>query len=252
MLLGPIAMPVVRRLGVEAPDLGVSLELSPESRNVDRLEVDAAIRIGESVNESVVEVSLGGLGFGAYAVPELASRWRDEELAAWPVLTFERRWRSFPTMCWLAAHAPATRSRSEFDTMMSMAEATEAGLGIGLLPHAVAVRSGRLVPLRLPALIEPARLTLVYHPDMRSDGRVRALVAAASREARERRNLLVATEVLAAGPQQGNWIPCGPGLRPAACCHLLATRNGCIGSSTSWPNDCSTRTCRRSTPGPRV
>jgi DNA-binding transcriptional LysR family regulator len=191
MLLGPIVLPVVRRLGLEAPDLRVSLEVSPEARNVGMLEVDTAIRIGESLNESVVEVSLGEVGFGAYAVPELALRWRDQDIAAWPVLTFQRRWNSFPTMRWLAAHAPGARSRSEFDTMMSMAEATEAGLGIGLLPHGVAVRSGRLVPLRLPAAIEPTRLTLVYHPDMRGDGRIRALVTAASREARERRNLLL-------------------------------------------------------------
>lgn len=75
--------------------------------------------------------------------------------------------------------------------MMSMAEATEAGLGVGLLPHGVAARSGRLAPMVLPAPIEPTRLALVYHPDMRADGRICALVAAASREARERRNLLL-------------------------------------------------------------
>jgi DNA-binding transcriptional LysR family regulator len=191
MLLGPIVLPILRRLGVEAPDLRLSLEVSPESRNVGKLEVDAAIRLGDSPNESVVEVSLGHLGFGAYALPELALRWQDQEISTWPVLRFQRRWNSFPTMRWLAVQAPAAHSRSEFDTMMSMAEATEAGLGIGLLPHGVAVRSGRLVPLRLPVPIEPARLSLLYHPDMRGDGRIRALVTAASREARERRHLLL-------------------------------------------------------------
>jgi hypothetical protein len=55
----------------------------------------------------------------------------------------------------------------------------------------VAARSGRLVPLALPAPIEPTRLTLVDYPDMRADGRIHALVAAASHEARERRNLLL-------------------------------------------------------------
>jgi len=96
------------------------------------------------------------------------------------VLTLQQRWGRFTTMRWLTAHAAAARSVGEFDTMMSLAEATEAGLGIGLLPHGVAVRSGRLVPLALPAAIEPTRLTLVYHPDMRTDGRIRALVTAAS------------------------------------------------------------------------
>jgi DNA-binding transcriptional LysR family regulator len=75
--------------------------------------------------------------------------------------------------------------------MMSMSEAVEAGLGIGLLPHGVAVRSGRLEALALPVAIEPARLSLVYHPDMRTDGRIRALVAAAAHQARERRQLLL-------------------------------------------------------------
>ena len=191
MLLGPIVLPVVRRLAFAAPNLRVSLEVSPEARNVARLEVDAAIRIGEPSGESVVEVPLGQVGFGAYAVPDMARRWRDQDIASWPLLTLQRRWSRFTTMRWLAAHAPGARSSGEFDTMMSMAEATEAGLGIGLLPHGVAVRSGRLVPLPLPDTIEPTRLTLVYHPDMRADGRIRALVAAATHEARERSNLLL-------------------------------------------------------------
>jgi len=199
MRLGPIVLPVVRRLGVEAPDLRVSLEVSPEPRNVGRLEVDAAIRIGDSLSASVVEVSLGEIGFGAYAVPELERQCRGREITSWPVLTLQQRWSRFTTMRWLAAHAAAARSNGEFDTMMAMAEATEAGLGIGLLPHGVAVRSGRLVPLALPAAIEPTRLTLVYHPDMRTDGRIRALVAAASHEARERRSLLLRGSAASSG-----------------------------------------------------
>jgi len=191
MLLGPIVLPVLRRLGVEAPKLRVSLEVSPEARDVGRLEVDAAIRIGEATSDSVVEVPLGLVGFGAYAIPELARRWRERAVTTWPMLTLQQRWTRFTTMRWLAAHAPAARSSGEFDTMMSMTEAAEAGLGVGLLPHGVAVRSGRLVPLALPAAIEPARLSLVYHPDMRADGRIRALVAAAAHEARERRQLLL-------------------------------------------------------------
>jgi len=191
MLLGPIVLPIVRRLRLETPDLRVSLEVSPEPRNVGKLEVDAAIRIGDLPSDAVVEVSLGQVGFGAYAIPELAQQWRERELATWPVLTLHQRWGRFTTMRWLAAHAPRARSSGEFDTMMSMAEAAEAGLGIGFLPHGVAVRSGRLVPLALPTPIEPTRLSLVYHPDMRRDGRIRALVAAASHEARERSNLLL-------------------------------------------------------------
>jgi hypothetical protein len=67
------------------------------------------------------------------------------------------------------------------------------------LPHGVAVRSGRLVPLALPTPIEPTRLSLVYHPDMRRDGRIRALVAAASLEARARSNLLLRGTTARAG-----------------------------------------------------
>ena len=184
-------LPVIRRLGLEVPQLRISLEVSPESRNVAKLEADAAICIGDGAGESVVEVSLGQVGFGAYAAPDVARRWRDHAVDHWPMLTLQQRWSRFTTMRWLAAHAPRVRSSGEFDTMMSMAEATEAGLGVGLLPHGVAVRSGRLVPLPLPTWIEPTRLTLVYHPDMRTDGRIRALVAAATHEARERATLLL-------------------------------------------------------------
>lgn len=191
MLLGPFVLPVLRRLGVEAPELRVSLEVSPEARDVSRLEVDAAIRIGGTMSDSVVEVPLGLVGFGAYATPELVRRWRERPVANWPLLTLQQRWSRFTTMRWLAAQAPAARSSGEFDTMMSMTEAAESGLGIGLLPHGVAVRTGRLLSLALPVPVEPARLSLVYHPDMRTDGRIRALVAAATHEARERRQLLL-------------------------------------------------------------
>lgn len=191
MLLGPIVLPVVRTLKRAAPELTLSLEVAPMVRNVAQLEVDAAIRAGESASEAVVEVSLGQMGFGAYALPEVARAWRGRDIERWPVLTLHARWAHFPTSRWLAAHAPLARSAGEFDTMMPMAEATEAGLGVGLLPHSVAARSGRLVSMPLVAPIEPTRLVLVYHPDMRNDGRIRALVSAARFEARERRNLLL-------------------------------------------------------------
>lgn len=98
MLLSPFVLPVVRRLGLEAPDMRVSLEVSPETRSVGKLEVDAAIRIGDSTCASEVEVSLGQVGFGAYAVPALARRWQAREMAAWPVLTLPQRWAQFTTM----------------------------------------------------------------------------------------------------------------------------------------------------------
>lgn len=191
MLLGPIVLPIIRTLKREAPELTLSLEVSPVVRNVAQLEVDAAIRVGESASEAVIEVSLGQMGFGAYALPEVARAWQGRDIQRWPLLTLHARWAHFPTSRWLASHAPAARSVGEFDTMMSMAEATEAGLGVGLLPHAVASRSGRLVLMSLLAPIETTRLTMVYHPDMRNDGRIRALVAAARFEAKERRRLLL-------------------------------------------------------------
>jgi DNA-binding transcriptional LysR family regulator len=191
MLLGPIVLPVFRTLKREAPELTLSLEVSPLVRNVAQLEVDAAIRLGQAAGESVVEVALGQLGFGAYAAPSMSQAWQGRDVRRWPLLTLHKRWSDFPTSRWLASHAPAARSVGEFDTMMSMAEATEAGLGVGLLPHAVAARSGRLVLMPLPSPIETARLTMVYHPDMRNDGRIRALVAAARFEAKERRDLLL-------------------------------------------------------------
>jgi len=191
MLLGPIVLPIVRNLRRTAPQMRLSLEVSPQSRNVAQLEVDAAIRIGGSSSEAVVEVSLGQMGFGAYALPEVAQAWQGREPPLWPFLTLHARWSSFPTSRWLAGQAPLAMSAGEFDTMMAMAEATEAGLGIGLLPHSVAARSGRLVAMPLSTLIEPTRIVLIYHPDLRNDGRIRALLAAARFEAQERRNLLL-------------------------------------------------------------
>lgn len=191
MLLGSFVLPVTRVLKRKAPDLTVSLQVSPQLRNVAQLEVDAAIRVGESISESVVEVSLGQVGFGAYALPELSRVCDRRDPSRWPFLTLHERWSQFPTSRWLTTHAPGAHSAGDFDTMMSLAEATEAGLGVGLLPHSVAARTGRLVPMTLAAPIDPTRLVLVYHPDMREDGRIRALVAAARFEAKERRNLLM-------------------------------------------------------------
>jgi molybdate transport repressor ModE-like protein len=192
MLLGPIVLPVMRRLRNDAPRLRISLEVSPLTSNVAKLEVDVAIRLGEALSgESVVQVALGEIGFGAYAAPDVAAEYRGRDVNTWPLLTIAARWSKFTTSRWQAANAPQARSAGEFDTMMSMAEATEAGLGIGLLPHSVAVRSGRLVGLPLRPPVASVPLTLAFHVDMRDDGRIRALVRAAQLEAAERKNLLL-------------------------------------------------------------
>jgi len=190
MLLSPIVLPIIGRLRQEAPDLRVSLEVAPGTRDVGRLEVDAAIRTVEAANDSVTAVALGKLGFGAYAMPELARQHLDKPMDTWPLLTAAQRWSQFITMRWLAAHVPAALSVGEFDTMMSIVEATEAGLGIALLPHSLAHRTGRLVELPLKTPVPPLRLLLQYHPDMRADARIRALVQAARTETQKRAQLL--------------------------------------------------------------
>jgi DNA-binding transcriptional LysR family regulator len=190
MLLGSVVLPVLRTLRRGSPRLHVALEVSPAVRSIARLEADAAIRLGGAAKNEVM-VSLGRLGYGAYATEDIARRFRERPIDGWPMLVFVRNWSSFPTMAWLAIYGPAARPVGEFDTMMSLAEAVEAGLGVGILPHCVAARSGRLVPLPVPAEIATSTVSLVYHPDLRNDGRIRALVRAARHEARERRSLLL-------------------------------------------------------------
>lgn len=191
MLLGPLVLPTLRRLRQDAPGLRLSLAVAPDLRSVARLEIDAAIRLGAPVSDDVVDLPLGQLGYGAYATPELASQCRGQKIAQWPMLMLHERWHRFTTMQWLFRQVAMPRGVGEFDTMMSMVEAAEAGLGVGLLPHAVAVRSGRLSELPLESPIESSRLALVYHPGMRKDARIRALASAVSAEAKERRHLLL-------------------------------------------------------------
>jgi molybdate transport repressor ModE-like protein len=188
MLLGSVVLPILRTLGRQAPELHVAVESSPLRRSIARLEADAAIRLGEAGKEEV-SVGLGRIGYGAYATAEVAARCAGRSVEAWPMLVLPRGWSTFTTMAWISTHAPGSRPVGEFDTMISLAEAVEAGLGVGLLPHCVAVRSGRLVTLSLPVEVESSALSLVYHPDMRNDARIRALIRAARSEARERRTL---------------------------------------------------------------
>jgi DNA-binding transcriptional LysR family regulator len=188
MLLSSVVLPILRTLGRQAPELHVAVESSPLRRSIARLEADAAIRLGEANKEEVL-VGLGRIGYGAYATGEVAARCAGRSVEAWPMLVLPRAWSTFTTMAWLSTHAPTSRPVGEFDTMISLAEAVEAGLGVGLLPHCVAVRSGRLVTLSLPVEVESSALSLVYHPDMRNDARIRALLRAARFEARERRAL---------------------------------------------------------------
>ena len=76
----------------------------------------------------------------------------------------------------MTAHIPPERVVYKLNTVLGLAEAVEAGIGIGYLPCFIADARPALIRLAAPNPDYATDLWLLTHPDLRNSPRVRAFL----------------------------------------------------------------------------
>src|SRR5262249_54649154 len=140
-------------------------------------EADVALRLARPREPDVVSKQLGTIDLALYASHEyLAAHGRpDGSLAGHRVLGFAATPPFRVENEWFDAEAIDARVVLRSDSVSSLYAATAAGLGIGLLPRAVADHDPALV--RLPTETTPAPRVIwqAMHKDLRRSARIRAV-----------------------------------------------------------------------------
>lgn len=156
------------------PGIEVEVVVGNEALNLSRRETDIALRIGNTPPETLVGRRVGQLEFAVYGAPNYLGAHLGRDLA-------HQDWIGLDS-----AHAPLTRRFEEFlpgvrptvrsNSVACAVELARAGLGLAVLPCAIADQSPDLIRFAEVPDIFNLDLWLLTHEDLRYTARIRAVM----------------------------------------------------------------------------
>jgi DNA-binding transcriptional LysR family regulator len=178
-LLVDLLTPLFGAFQRKYPDIQLDLILSNQPLNLSRRDADVAIRATDKPQETLIGRRAARITWALYGRSEDfpdPKRLSEEAL-------FKRRWISlgdtfgtFKVVRYAREHVAQERIVYKVNTVLGLAEAVEAGLGIGHIPCFIAdKRPGlrRLLPVDESFGTD---LWLLTHPDLRASARVRVFL----------------------------------------------------------------------------
>lgn len=200
-LLAHLLLPMLARFRARCPGVRLDLATGNAALNLSRRDADVAIRATDTPPDTLVGRRAARIAWAPYgraaddhpADPAAGAVWVSlaDEMAALEAVRFIRR------------HVPPERVACKVNSVLGLAEAVAAGLGVGHLPCFV----GDAMPaLRRLGPTEPAMATdlwLLTHPDLRRAPRVRVLLDFLAEEIAARRPWIEGTEP---SPEPGDTI----------------------------------------------
>lgn len=168
-VLAWIYLPVLAQFRHLNPRIVLGVEVGTELRNLSRREAEVALRATNSPDGHLYGRKIGCLDFFPYARADIAAQ---GETMPW--LEYGSLDCSQPASRWLRRNHPTAEPQASLPSPLMMFRAIEAGLGVGLMPSALAKTSPDLVRLA----DEPAftkEIWLLTPMELRQTARVRAL-----------------------------------------------------------------------------
>jgi len=175
------------------PEISLDVVVSNQPLNLSKRDADVAIRATERPPETLIGRRAASIAWAVFAASETARNnfdpLSDGRAAEW--IGFGDNLANLKAAKWLKEHGG--RPVYRINTVLGLAEATAAGLGLGLLPCFIGAKTPgvtRLTP-PLPDVVEG--LWLLTHADLRATARVRAFMDFAGAEIAKRRKELEGT-----------------------------------------------------------
>jgi DNA-binding transcriptional LysR family regulator len=175
------------------PEISLDVVVSNQPLNLSKRDADVAIRATERPPETLIGRRAASNAWAVFAASQTARNnfdpLSDGRAAEW--IGFGDNLANLKAAKWLKEHGG--RPVYRINTVLGLAEATAAGLGLGLLPCFIGAKTPgvtRLTP-PLPDVVEG--LWLLTHADLRATARVRAFMDFAGAEIAKRRKELEGT-----------------------------------------------------------
>ena len=179
-LLVHLLTPLFARFQRQCPDVRLDVVLGNQALNLSKRDADVAIRASDhSPPETLVGRRVARIAWALYGSAQNFAAAEPPELA----LLLTQRWvalgddlAGLKAARFVRDRVPQERIVYKVNTPLGLAEAIEAGVGIGHLPCFIADRRPGLVRLAPPDPEFAADLWLLTHPDLRHSARVRVFL----------------------------------------------------------------------------
>lgn len=192
-LLLHLVLPLLSGFRAAFPQVRLELVLGNSALNLSKRDADVAIRATDTPPDNLVGRRVARLGWALYG---RAADFPDPQALAATDLTL-RDWISLSdgfggmqVVRDVQSRVPPERVGYKVNTVLGLAEAVEAGLGIGYVPCFIADAFPALVRLEPPEPSYGNDLWLLTHPDLRHAARVRAFLDFMAAEIGKRRPFL--------------------------------------------------------------
>lgn len=165
-LLAHLLTPIFRSFQAAQPDITLDVVIGNPALNLSRRDADVAIRATDSPPETLIGRRIGTIAWALYGTPDCVSddpRWvtLGEDMAGLKVVR------------WARDNVSTERRVYRANTVLGLASAVEAGIGIGHLPCFIGDASRALTRLSDPEPEFSAGLWLLTHADLRQSPRIR-------------------------------------------------------------------------------
>ncbi|GGF89037.1 LysR family transcriptional regulator [Azorhizobium oxalatiphilum] len=191
-LLVHLLTPVFASFRRAYPEIRLEVIVSNQTLNLTKRDADVAIRASDRPGDTLVGRRLACLAWAVYGRPDA--------LAGQPFARADIRHLDWVGLAepiagiragkWLRERAGADRIVYRVNTMLGLAEAAAAGMGLALLPCFIGAATPGLARLSEPVPEMESGLWLLTHPEIRQTARVRAFMEHAARELTRRRTTI--------------------------------------------------------------
>ena len=191
-LLIHLLMPMLARFQEAYPQIRLDFVLGNQVLNLSKRDADIAIRASDNPPETLVGRMLANLSWAFYGrridfldgIPDFA----ELSLKRWVCLG--DNFGHLHAAKYVRQHVAAENIAFKLNTVLGLAEAVAAGIGIGPLPCFIADKKPELIRLSGQQDRFATKLWLLTHPDLRAAQRVRAFMDFMAQEITKERALI--------------------------------------------------------------
>ena len=175
-LLVDLLTPLFAQFLRQCPDIQLDMLIGNQAANLSKRDADVAIRATDNPPETLIGRKPARIAWALYgraadfadaALPDVESLWE----RSW--ISLGEQFTMLSAVRYLARHVAPERVVYKLNTVLGLAEAVEAGIGIGFLPCFIGDTRPGLTRLAPPDPDLSADLWLLTHPDLRHTPRVR-------------------------------------------------------------------------------
>ena len=196
-LLVHLLTPLFARFRGRCPDVRLDVVLGNQALNLSKRDADVAIRASDGPPETLVGRRVARIAWALYGRAADFPRAGAVDLGSLdqrPWVSLGDDLATLKVVRFVREHVPPERIVYKINTVLGLAEAVEAGIGVGHLPCFVADVRPSLVRLSPPEPRFAADLWLLTHPDLRHAARVRVFLDFLAAEIAGRRKLIEGEE----------------------------------------------------------